>query len=137
MSALGSRRTEPRMVLLVRFGEIALKSRFVRRQLRDRLVANIQNMFAAEGVECVTEADEARVYVHTADIERARGILGRVFGVGSMSPATEPHAALSSRTAAVLLEAGRALQPGISFALRGRRTGSHPSTSQDLARDIG
>src|SRR3990170_4561160 len=122
------------VVLLVRFGEIALKSRFVRRQLRDRLVANIQDMFAAEGVECVTEADEARVYVHTADIERARGILGRVFGVVSMSPATETHADLSSLTAAVLLEAGRALHPGISFALRVRRTGSHPFTSQDLAR---
>src|SRR5207247_1188426 len=50
------------MVLLVRFGEIALKSRFVRRQLRDRLVANIQDLFAAEGVECITDSDAARGY---------------------------------------------------------------------------
>src|SRR3970282_2978766 len=77
------------VVLLVRFGEISLKSRYVRRQLRDRLVANIQDMFAADRVECITEADEARVYVHTADPEAARRILGRVFGVVSMSPAIE------------------------------------------------
>src|SRR5439155_976137 len=69
------------MVLLVRFGEIALKSRFVRRQLRDRLVANIQDLFAAEGVECITDSDEARVYVYADDVARARSILTRGFGV--------------------------------------------------------
>src|SRR2546427_10998953 len=37
------------MVLLVRFGELALKSPYVRRHLRDRLVGNIQGPFAPEG----------------------------------------------------------------------------------------
>ena len=125
------------MVLLVRFGELALKSRFVRRQLRDRLVANIQDMFAAEGVECITEADEARVYVHTNDMERARGILRRVFGVVSSSPAVEVHADAAALRNAALAEADRSLVPGRSFALRTRRVGTHPFTSQDLARDLG
>lgn len=125
------------MVLLVRFGELALKSRFVRRQLRDRLVANIQDLFAAEGVECITEADEARVYVHANDLERAQGILARVFGVVSFSPATEVHADLDSLRKALLSEAARALSPGRSFALRIRRVGTHPFTSQDLARELG
>jgi len=125
------------MVLLVRFGELALKSRFVRRQLRDRLVANIQDLFAAEGVECITEADEARVYVHANDLERACGILGRVFGVVSFSSATEVHADLDSLRKVVLSEAARALSPGRSFALRIRRVGTHPFTSQDLARNLG
>ena len=93
------------MVLLVRFGEIALKSKFVRRQLRDRLVGNIQDLFAAEGVECITEADEARVYVHADDIARARGILGRVFGVVSISPAAETKADVAALRDAVLAEA--------------------------------
>lgn len=125
------------MVLLVRFGELALKSRFVRRQLRNRLVANIQDLFAAERVECITEADEARVYVHANDLERARGILGRVFGVVSFSPATEVPADLDSLRKAVLSEAARALSPGRSFALRVRRVGTHAFTSQDLARELG
>src|SRR2546428_642628 len=99
------------MVLLVRFGEIALKSRFVRRQLRDRLVANIQDLFAAEGVECITESDEARVYVHADHIEKARSILSRVFGIVSMSPATEVHADLASLRDAVVSEAAIALSP--------------------------
>src|SRR2546422_7583465 len=125
------------MVLLVRFGELALKSRFVRRQLRDRLVANIQDLFAAEGVECITEADEARVYVHVNDVAKAHTILGRVFGVVSISPATEVHSDLDSLRKAVLSEASRALSPGQSFALRPRRVGTHPFTSQDLARELG
>src|SRR2546429_3534364 len=125
------------MVLLVRFGEIALKSRFVRRQLRDRLVANVQVLFAAEGVECITEADEARVYIHVDDVANAHSILGRVFGVVSISPATEAHADLDSLRKVVLAEAFRALSPGQSFALRPRRVGTHPFTSQDLARELG
>src|SRR2546425_2557983 len=125
------------MVLLVRFGEIALKSRFVRRQLRDRLVANIQDLFAAEGVESITESDEARVYVHADHIEKARSILSRVFGVVSMSPATEVHADLASLRDAVVSEAAIALSPGATFALRTRRVGTHPFTSQDLARELG
>src|SRR5574340_54750 len=126
------------MVLLVRFGEIALKSRFVRRQLRDRLVANIQDLFAADGVECVTEADEARIYVHTDDVGHARSILTRVFGVVSVSPAAEAHGDLESLKPLALREAASAgLGPGTSFAIRARRVGTHPFTSTDLAKEIG
>ncbi len=125
------------MVLLVRFGEIALKSRFVRRQLRDRLVANIQDLFAAEGVECITDSDEARVYVYADDVARARSILTRVFGVVSISPAAETHADLASLQEAVLSEAKGSVASGKTFALRTRRVGSHPFTSQDLARELG
>ena len=125
------------MVLLVRFGELALKSRFVRRQLRDRLIANIQDLFAVDGVECITEADEARVYVHVDDVAKARSILARVFGVVSVSPAAEVHADLDALRKAVLSEASRSLSPGQSFALRPRRVGTHPFTSQDLARELG
>ena len=121
----------------MRFGEIALKSRFVRRQLRDRLVGNIQDLFAAEGVECVTDADEARVYVYADDVSRARSILTRVFGVVSISPAVETHADLASLRDAVLAEANRSLPSGKTFALRTRRVGTHPFTSYDLARELG
>lgn len=125
------------MVILVRFGELALKSRYVRRQLRDRLVANIQDRFAAEGVECVTESDEARVYVHTADPLRARGLLARVFGIVSMSPAAESKSDLDAVRGLAVAEANSALIAGRSFAVRPRRTGTHPFSSQDIARDVG
>ena len=121
----------------MRFGELALKSRFVRRQLRDRLVANIQDLFAAEGVECITEADEARVYVHANDLAKATSILARTFGVVSFSPAMEVPANVASLRERVLAEADAVLSTGRTFALRIRRVGTHPFSSQDLARELG
>src|SRR5947199_3539301 len=82
-------------------------------------------------------ADEARVYVHVEDIAKPLAILGRVFGVVSISPVTEVHSDLDSLRKAVLSEASRSLSPGQSFALRPRRVGTHPFTSQDLARELG
>lgn len=126
------------MVLLVRFGEIALKSRYVRRHLRDRLVGNIQDLFAADGLECVTEADEARIYVHVDDLAHAREILRRVFGVVSVSPATEGHGDIDTLGGLAVREARAAgVGAGVTFAIRPRRVGSHRFTSQDLAKEIG
>lgn len=125
------------MVLLVRFGELALKSKFVRRQLRDRLVGNIQDLFAAEGVECLTRADQGRIYVDVDDVPAATSALRRVFGIVSFSPAR----AVSSdpeEIAAIVVELAKAgLRDGGSFAIRTRRTGTHPYSSQDLAVLLG
>src|SRR5205809_6866386 len=112
------------MVLLVRFGAIALKSRFVRRQLRDRLVANIQDLFAAEGAECITDSDEARVYVYADDVARARSILTRAFGVVSISPAAETHADPASLRHVVLSQAECSLAAGEPLALPTRPAGT-------------
>src|SRR3989475_13263039 len=74
------------MVLLVRFGELALKSPYVRRQLRDRLVGNIQDLFAAEGIEGLTRADHGRGYVDVDDVPAALAAPPRGFGIGSVRP---------------------------------------------------
>jgi len=125
------------MVLLVRFGELALKSPYVRRQLRDRLVANIQDLFAAEGSECLTRADHGRIYVEVDDVPAASAGLRRVFGIVSFSPARETSSDPTDiGDFAVRLAADR-LPRGGSFAIRARRSGTHPYTSQDLAKVLG
>src|SRR3972149_2227351 len=110
------------MVILVRFGELGLKSPYVRKQLLDRLVGNIQDLFAAEGIECLTRSDRGRVYVDANDLAAATGALRRVFGIVSFRP--PPGAA------------GR-LRGGGSFAIRARRSGTHTYSSQDLATLLG
>jgi len=125
------------MVVLVRFGELALKSRFVRRQLRDRLVANIQDLFAAEGIECLTRADHGRIYVEVDDVPAASAGLRRVFGIVSFSPARETSSdPVEIGEVAVRLALDR-LPRGGSFAIRARRSGTHPYSSQDLAKALG
>jgi thiamine biosynthesis protein ThiI len=125
------------MVLLVRFGELALKSPYVRRQLRDRLVANVQDLFASEGIQCLTRADHARIYVDVDDLPAATSALRRVFGIVSFSPARETSSD-PEEIAAVALELAKGrLRDGGSFAIRARRSGTHPYTSQVLAKLLG
>ena len=121
------------MLFLVRFGEIHLKSRYVRKQFQDKLVANVQDHFAARGVECLTTSDRGRVYLETDDVEAGRSILRRVFGVVSFSPAVE-CAADMEKISRKLVEYSRPLiKEGASFAIRSRRSGSHRFTSRDVA----
>ena len=127
----------PAMVLLVRFGELALKSKFVRRQLRDRLVANIQDLFAAEGIECLTRADQGRIYVDVDDVPAATSALRRVFGIVSFSDAREASSD-PEEIAALAVELAKAgLRQGGSFAIRARRSGTHTYSSQDLSKLLG
>src|SRR2546428_6194591 len=105
------------MVLLVRFGEIALKSRFVRRQLRDRLVANIQDLFAAEGIECLTRADHGRIYVDVDDVPAASGALKRVFGIVSFSTAQETSSDPKDIAEIAIRPAGDRLHTGGGLSL--------------------
>lgn len=125
------------MVLLVRFGELALKSRFVRRQLRDRLVANIQDLFATEGIECLTRADQGRIYVDVDDVPAATSALRRVFGIVSFS-ATREASSDPEEIATLAVELAKAgLRQGGSFAIRARRSGTHTYSSQDLSKLLG
>ncbi|OGS50655.1 MAG: hypothetical protein A3K65_08985 [Euryarchaeota archaeon RBG_16_68_12] len=125
------------MVLLVRFGELALKSKFVRRQLRDRLVANIQDLFAAERVECLTRADQGRIYVDVDDVPAATSALRRVFGIVSFSPAAEASSDPEEIAARVVELAKARLGDDGSFAIRARRSGTHTYSSQDLSKLVG
>ncbi len=125
------------MVILVRFGELGLKSPYVRRQLLDRLVGNIQDLFAAEGIECLTRSDRGRVYVDANDVGAASGALRRVFGIVSFSPARETSSEPEA-VAYLAVEAAKGrLREGGSFAIRARRSGTHAYSSQDLATLLG
>ncbi|MCK5291445.1 MAG: hypothetical protein KAR39_05475 [Thermoplasmata archaeon] len=125
------------MLYLVRYGEIGLKSPQVRRRLRDRLVTNIQDSFLNEGVECLTSAEEGRVYVRSENHEVASHILSRTFGVVSFSAVEECSSSMEDIKKNVMEHFKDDLKEGVSFAIRARRTGTHPYSSQDLAVELG
>jgi len=125
------------MVILVRFGELGLKSPYVRKQLLDRLVGNIQDLFAAEGIECLTRSDRGRVYVDANDLAAATGALRRVFGIVSFSPARETSSEPEAVASLAVDVAKARLRGGGSFAIRARRSGTHTYSSQDLATLLG
>ena len=75
-------------LILLRYGEIALKghnrSEFVRRLRR-----NVRACLKAHAIEGEVTSIGRRIHVRTARIEEALEPLSRVFGLVSLSPATQ------------------------------------------------
>jgi tRNA uracil 4-sulfurtransferase len=123
--------------LLVRYGELALKSPPVRREFERTLQRNIMGQFLAAGRSCRLRADHGHLYVESDDESEGIRLVRRVFGVTSVSPVVEIPTDLEGIRAQVVSWADPLLLPRSSFAIRARRTGSHSFTSQELARDLG
>jgi thiamine biosynthesis protein ThiI len=125
--------------VLIRYGEISLKSPGVRRNLENMLVRHIKFMLKRQGVpfEKVWR-ERGRLFVGTPESTAATEVVSRVFGVVSASPVwTVIDPTIEAIKSAVQQLAPSLLQPGISFAVRARRTKTHSFTSLDLARQIG
>ncbi len=124
-------------LVLVRYGELALKSPPVRREFESRLRRNILDLFVAAGHTVRLRSDRGHLYAEVDDAEAAVRILRRAFGVTSVSAVEEiptDRAGIRDRVGAW---ASPYLPAGASFAVRARRTGDHPFTSQELARELG
>jgi thiamine biosynthesis protein ThiI len=124
-------------LILVRYGELGLKSAPVRREFERTLRQNILEQFATSGEACRLRSDRGHLYVEAEDGARALRILRRVFGVTSISEVIEvPTEEAAIRTAALAL-IDPLLTEGSRFAVRARRTGQHAFTSQELAARLG
>jgi thiamine biosynthesis protein ThiI len=121
--------------ILVRYGELALKSERVRRGFERRLIGNIRA--ALEGIAHGLKRERGRIFVETSSTEAAIERLVRVPGVVSVSPALRTSATLEAMTSTALRVAREVLKPGMSFAVRTRRTGEHEFTSRDVDVAVG
>ena len=124
-------------VILLRYGEIALKSKPVRKSLVQRLKDNIRVHFRANGLECHISSDYGRIYIYCDDHEKAIGLLKRVFGLVSFSSCIETTSELEGLTEQTVRLAQAWLNEGAKFAIRTKRIGTHPFSSQSLAEKLG
>jgi len=123
--------------LLVRYGEIGLKSASVRRRFEQQLVADIRTRHALAKTPCVISQTRGRLFVDSDDWRKSCEIISRTFGVVSFSPVTKVSSELSALTKDVLDFSEPLLFSKASFAIRSRRSGNHPYTSQTLAEHLG
>ncbi|MEM0448892.1 MAG: THUMP domain-containing protein [Methanomassiliicoccales archaeon] len=121
----------------MRYAEIGLKSQSVRRRFESLLVDNILNALAAAGLEGLVLREHGRIFVETADLERAAKALSRVFGIASISLAERCSSDMEEMKSVIASFSQPFLHQGQSFAVRARRTGDHPFTSMDMARELG
>ncbi len=121
--------------VLVRFGEIGIKSAPVRRSMQRQLRENLEDALLREGVEGGVNAAGSRVLLEGADPERLARVATHVFGVVSASPVTRCEStmeAIGDAAAALALE-----REWESFAIRARREGKHEFSSQDVQVQVG
>ncbi len=124
-------------VIILRYGEISLKTTYVRTSFENRLITNIKTALKSAGLEYSVTRERGRIYLITNKIPEATKVLKRISGIVSFSSAIQTTADLPTLTEATLILTKPLLSQQVSFALRVTRTGKHPYTSQDVARHIG
>ncbi len=129
--------TPEQNIILIRYGELFLKSTYVRNYFERTLIQNIQTSLKKNELPSKITRDHGRIYLHTTHIPQALSILTHIFGITSFSPATTTSASKKhiSTTALILLKPYLSITT--SFALRVTRSGTHNFTSQEIAIAIG
>lgn len=122
--------------VLVRFGEIGIKSAPVRRAMLERLRQNLLAGMERERVEGDVKALGARLWMAGPDADRLLDVAQRTFGVVSASPVRKVPSTMEAigEAAAAFALADAAWR---TFAVRASREGDHPFTSQDVAVQVG
>lgn len=128
--------TSPRFDgVLVRFGEIGIKSAPVRRAMAERLRRNLESALLRAKVEGAAQRMGARLWLVGPAPQRLLDVATHTFGVVSASPCRVVKADLETlcREAPTIALA----KPWTSFAIRARREGTHTFSSQDVAVQVG
>ncbi len=121
--------------VMVRYGEIGIKSQPVRRQMTHRLRQNIFDALLRDGIEGDVQLMGPRLWMAGPDVDALIDVARRTFGVVSVSPAKRCDSSMESMGAAA---ADVALQyEWTTFAVRSRRQGHHDYSSQDMAIQVG
>ena len=123
--------------VMVRFGELFLKSEPVRRQFMKVLIGNIRTGLTSQGFDCTIEDNRSRILVRSSDIDGVVPIINKIFGIVDIAPAflTDSSVAALSTVAAEL--AVGHLKPDMSFAIRARRDQVPGFSSQELGAEAG
>lgn len=127
-------------VILIRYGEIFLKSRFVFSQFEKKLIENISRHLKTAGINFGLKKERGRIFIsidqkdETIVFER----LKKVFGIVSFSPTEH----LKTTKLAEIKKFCRRnfkgfVKKGETFAVRAKRAGQHPFSSKDLENEVG
>ncbi|MHA1772382.1 MAG: THUMP domain-containing protein [Candidatus Thorarchaeota archaeon] len=124
--------------VLVRYGEIGIKSRQTRKYMSHLLASQITSALKEHAIHFSKVRTEfGRLFVMTDEAREAAEVAARVFGVVSTSPVVVTEAEFETILETGLDLARQSFRPRFSFAVGARRLGSHPFTSQDVRRKLG
>ncbi|HUR25836.1 MAG TPA: THUMP domain-containing protein [Candidatus Thermoplasmatota archaeon] len=121
--------------VLVRFGEIGIKSPPVRRQMLERLRLNLLDQMLRASVEGDAKTMGSRLWLVGPKPAGLAQVACRTFGVVSVSPCQVVHADLDAIGAAAAVFALD--RPWTTFAVRATREGTHAFSSHEVQVSVG
>ncbi len=124
-------------LVIVRYGEIGVKSPKVRGRFERKLIENIKTV-----INDPVDLKQGRIYIYSQDIPKALGALEKIVGIVSYSPAAVTRTRKDSIKKLIQDYVGELVDEGVfsgndSFAIRCRRVGEHDFTSQEMAAYCG
>lgn len=129
---------DQRTFALVRLSaELSTKSKGTRKRFMRKLVENVREALRATGANFRVESHWTRIFVHTDADPSALAALSRVAGLSSYSIVTDRCGANLDEIVRVGTARFADVVRGKSFAVRARRSGTHPFSSSDVMRALG
>jgi len=126
------------MEVLVRYGEIFLKSEPVRRIYEKILVKNIKLALKREGIKFSVRRERGRIFVESKEVEKVCNTLQNVLGIVSVSPCYHLETSELGQIKKFVEKNYRNwIKPKQTFAVRGRRLGNQSYTSKELEEEVG
>ncbi|MHA1480669.1 MAG: tRNA uracil 4-sulfurtransferase ThiI [Candidatus Thorarchaeota archaeon] len=124
--------------VLLRYGEIAIKSNQTRRRMVRLLVKHVKASLKEKRIPYHKVIIEyGRVFIETNAAQEVAEATSQIFGIVSTSPVVVIPAELDQ-----ILDVGQAIakaefKKGLTFAVGGRRMGTHDFSSQDMRVKLG
>ncbi len=124
-------------VVMIRYGELFLKSEPVKRHFIQSLTRNIAKALQSEGLSHRFELHRGRILIHGDDPERIARVVCRIFGIVEVAVCHMTGTTLSEIAEVAVGMAKTRLRDGVGFAVRARRQGVLGITSQEIGAGVG
>ncbi|MGZ4857034.1 MAG: tRNA uracil 4-sulfurtransferase ThiI [Methanobacteriaceae archaeon] len=124
-------------LIIVRYGEIGVKSPKVRRRFERKLIENIKTL-----IKDPVEIKQGRIFIYAQHLNEVLRSLEKIVGIVSYSPAAVTRTDHDLIKELIELYIGELVEEGAfssddSFAIRCRRVGEHDFSSQEMAAYCG
>lgn len=130
-------KSNAKKIVMVRYGELFLKSEPVKYHFIGLLLRNIGKALSAAGLTYHTETPRGRILLYGDDPVKIAAITARVFGVVDVSVCTLTDAEPDALCAEAIGLASIHLQAPMSFAVRAKRQNKVGMNSQELGAYVG
>jgi thiamine biosynthesis protein ThiI len=124
-------------LVMVRYGELFLKSESVKHHFIGMLLRNIGRALSASALSYHFETPRGRILIYGDQPGKIADIVSRIFGLIDVSICTRTSSVLEEICTEAISLASANLHAGMSFAVRAKRQQKTGLNSQELGRLIG